>query len=192
MRLLDKLGKVVQHYDRAADILEIEFGDGVLRDSTIAYEDVILIHLGIKPGIGGKLLQGVTIIGYQEIRQRIHGLAAGEPAESAEHAKELLENLEVEFRGQEGALVLKDHRYWDRTEFRLVQQVGPHTSVVRDPDGKLIGLTLRNPDGVDLGEFLDILFSAILPCEEDRSDPMRLAVGRELAVRWLAPLLQAA
>lgn len=195
MRLLDEMGKVSAHYSRETDVLELEFGDGIRRTGTIAYEDLYLIHLGTKVGESRLLLQGITLVGFKKIREGVHGILAGRPEDKAAEAAELFQNLDFEIQKDASVAVLKDRRVWDVTSIRLRKRIGPHVEIVLDAVGNPIGAIFDDVNGLDgaaIGEFFDLLFSAILPTDDERHDPLRLALGRELVVRWIAPLVAVA
>lgn len=190
MRVADRLGEVKSEYIPLTDTIEIEFGEGLKRTSTFAYEDVVLVHLGTKEGAPGIHIQGMTLNGVNYIREKLHGLLAGRPEERAAEAKELLENLEVE--GVRDMLVLKDNRFWSKTDPRIVKKFGKHVSIVTDLFGLPVGVVFENLVGLDadgVTEFFDLIFSAIIPSEEELHDPIKAVMSRELAARWVAPFV---
>lgn len=192
MMLADHLGKIRSEYNPLTDSIEIEFGEGLKRTSTLAYEDVVHVHLGTKEGSPGLQVQGMTMNGVRYIREKLHGLLAGRPEEKAVEAKELIENLEVE--AVRDMLVLKDNRFWSKTDPRIVKRFGEHVSIVTDVLGLPVGAVFENLVGLDAAgvtEFFNLIFSGIIPSEEELHDPTKAILSRELAARWVAPLVGA-
>lgn len=185
-----ELEPIRSHYDREADILEVEFGEGVLRKETIAYGDIYLFHVGAKPDAPGAVVpQGMTFIGFQRIRERIHGKDAGPTDEAIQEGAEFLRNIEVEVR-EGGDVLLKDLRYWDSVAFRFSRALSEHVEWIQDIHGNPLGLAFRGgtigPE--EIGGVLDLIFDCLLGGDQADSDPHRQAFGKAAVQRWIAPL----
>jgi len=192
VKVIPDSGAVKTHYDPQGDVLEIELDAGLKRTATLAYEDLVLLHLGTRPDRPSELFfQGMTLIGYQRIRERLHGDDAGAPQQTAAEAEEFLRGIEVELQDGGSVVLIKDARYWDTAGARLRMRLGRHVEMVHDLRGEPIGFVFSNVNGIDeaaLGELFDFLFSTIFPSEEDQREPVRLASSRAAVDRWFKPL----
>lgn len=196
MKAIPEVDRLVSHYSRAADVLEIEIDPAIKRTATISYEDLFLIHLGVRPGLPGELvLQGYTFIGFQRLRERVHGPSAGLPEHGAAELESFLKGIDVELQDEGKTVLIKDARYWDAAGVRVRTRVTPALEIVQDAVGDPVGIILTNANGIDeaaVREFFDLLFAAILPTDDDLHNPFRLTLSKAIATRWMAPLLGAA
>lgn len=193
MKLLDALGPVSVEHDKTGDVLDISFFGGKLKTTaTVAYEDLLLIHLGRAEGAPVReiTVSGITIIGFEDLRRRIHG-PEEEPMD--EIAADAADALELEF--SDDILVVRDRTKWVETPLRLNVDITPTFSVVNNVVGEPVAFVLDGRRGFqprDISEILGALFDPLFEPEGAvAKDPTRAALGRAIAERVLEPLLTA-
>lgn len=193
MSRIADIENVRSYYNGEVDVLEIEFGDA-RRTATIAYEDLVLLHFGTLAERPSELvLQGMTFIGFRRVREGIHGAGAGDPEAMARACRDLVANLEIE-RQPDGKAVIKDTRHWGEA-LKLRTRISPHLELVHDVRGDSLGIVIEDANGLDeaaIEEFFDLVFSAILPTDDEGQDAMRLATAKRVAARWAVPFYLAA